>query len=126
MKKDDIPDAPRTPRMDDPFAKLRFDPETRAVIEEVTARLVEAGVVERDLDAAHRFVRTLDAVLIASSMVPLHIRCFFAILRPVRVWRIRRALRPMRASIRSRLALPDLNKPWLEDYEAFRFILHGF
>lgn len=112
--------------MDEAFLKVRFDPDTRAVLEDVKFRLIASGLIDRELDPAKQFVLTLKAIILASSMLPLPVRCFFMLCRPARVWRIRRTLKPMRSSIRARLTLPDPDKPWIEDHEAFRFLLHGF
>lgn len=112
--------------MDFPPLKLKLDPLTQAVIEDARTRLVDAGLVERALDVREQNVGAIKAIVIGSTALPLHARATILLRFPIRRWRIRRALRPLRTRIRAELALPDPTKPWIEDHEAFRILLHGF
>lgn len=110
--------------MDDPFAKLQLDPATRAVTDAAIDRLVQAGLVEGAADARELQANALKEMILSSTALPWRIRWRVSLSRPVRNRRVRRALRPLRASFRA-LALPDAQAPWIEEHEAFRILLHG-
>ena len=111
--------------MDLPSLKLRFDPLTHAFIEDAKTRLVEAGLIARGLDVREQNAGAIKAIVLGTTALPLHVRTLILLRHPVRRWRIRRALRPLRDRIRAELALPDPHMPWIEDHEAFRILLHG-
>lgn len=111
--------------MDDPFLKLHLDPDTRAVTDAAIALLHDAHLVHPSPDPRQLQANALKEIILASSALPLRVRWLVLLRRPLRTWRVRRALRPLRATIRTRLPLPDETKPWIEDHEAFRILLHG-
>lgn len=114
--------------MDDLYTRVSMAPETRAMFDELTTALVEAGLVEDTADLARREADAFALILCASRAVPLHLKGRAGTWkRPLLALRVRRALRPFRAHIRERLPLPDARRdPWIEEDETMRRILHGF